>query len=95
MVTDHVHDEACEVAHGDRPAPETGPRTLIAVFESPVAEFILRLGLDLGYRTVLVEPDAVRLGGRPRAHGDAVVNSLEAAAPDSNTDVVVTNFVKK
>ena len=91
MVTDHVHDESCEVAHGHRPAPETGPRTLIAVFESPVAEFMLRLGLDLGYRTVLVEPDAVRLGGRPRAHGDAVVNSLEAAAPDGNTDVVVTD----
>jgi xanthine/CO dehydrogenase XdhC/CoxF family maturation factor len=91
VVTDHVHDEACEVAHGDRPAPQTGPRTLIAVFESPVAEFILRLGLDLGYRTVLVEPDPVRLSGRPRAHGDAVVNSLEAARPDDNTDVVVTD----
>ena len=90
-MTDHVHDEACEIAHGDRPVPDNGPRTLIAVFESPVAEFLLRFGLELGYRTVLVEPDPVRLSGRPRAHGDAVVDSLEAATPDADADVVVTD----
>jgi xanthine dehydrogenase accessory factor len=90
-VTDHVHDEACEVAHGDRPAPDNGPRTLVAVFESPVAEYLLRFGLDLGYRTVLVEPDPVKLSGSPRARGDAVVSSLEAAAPDGDADVVVTD----
>jgi len=90
-VTDHVHDEACEVAHGHRPAPENAPRTLITVFESPVAEFLMRFGLDLGYRTVLVEPDPVKLAGTPRAHGDAVVTSLDAATPDGNADVVVTD----
>lgn len=90
-MTDHVHDEACEIAHGDRPAPDNGPRTLIAVFESPVAEYLLRFGLDLGYRTVLVEPDPVRLSGSPRPHGDAVVDSLEAASPDGHTDIVVTD----
>jgi xanthine dehydrogenase accessory factor len=90
-VTDHVHDESCEVAHGDRPAPDNAPRTLVAVFESPVAEYLLRFGLDLGYRTVLVEPDPVKLSGRPRAHGDAVVTSLEAADADGNADVVVTD----
>jgi xanthine/CO dehydrogenase XdhC/CoxF family maturation factor len=79
------------VAHGDRPAPQTGPRTLIAVFESPVAEFLLRWGLDLGYRTVLVEPDPARLAGRPRAHGDATVAGMVDANPDANTDVVVTD----
>ena len=79
------------MAHGDRPAPETGPRTLIAVFESPVAEFLLRWGLDLGYRTVLVEPDPARLAGRPRVHGDQTVADLADATPDKNTDVVVTD----
>jgi xanthine dehydrogenase accessory factor len=90
-VTDHVHDAACEVAHGDRPAAETGPRTLIAVFASPVAELLLRWGLDLGYRTVLVEPDPTRLAGRPRAHGDATVAEVDDAGLDANTDVVVTD----
>ena len=51
------HDAACEVAHGAAPAPVTG-RTLIAVFASPVAEYLLRYGADAGYTPVLVEPDA-------------------------------------
>jgi xanthine dehydrogenase accessory factor len=88
-VTDN--DPACEVAHGDKPAPQTGPRTLIAIFQSPVAEYLLRFGMDLGYRTVLVEPDPAKLAGRPKAHGDATVASIGDAGPDDNADVVATD----
>ena len=32
-------------------------RLLVAVFASPVADVLLRWGAELGFRTVLVEPD--------------------------------------
>ncbi|MBL7256182.1 XdhC family protein [Paractinoplanes lichenicola] len=67
------------------------PRRLVVVFESPVAEAILRLTPDLGFQTVLVEPDATRLGGTPRARGDRFVTELAAANLDENTDVVLTD----
>jgi xanthine/CO dehydrogenase XdhC/CoxF family maturation factor len=57
MATD---DASCAVAHGDAPSPvET--RTLVAVFASPVADLLLRYGRDLGYDTVLVEPERGRV----------------------------------
>lgn len=90
----HNHDEAvdpaCAMAHGDL-APEVGPRTLVAVFASPVADYLLRFGLDLGYRTVLVEPDPARLSGPPRPRGDQVVTAVGKSVVDGNTDVVVTD----
>ncbi|NJP96778.1 XdhC/CoxF family protein [Nonomuraea sp. FMUSA5-5] len=57
----HTHDEdpACEVAHSAAPAAEGG-RTLVAVFASPVADHLLRFGAELGFRTVLYEPDPGR-----------------------------------
>jgi len=89
--TEHAdHDPACAVAHGEVPA-EVGPRTLVAVFESPVAEYLIRFGGELGYRTVLVEPDATRLGGTPRPHGDHVAVALDKSFVDANTDIVVTD----
>jgi xanthine dehydrogenase accessory factor len=70
--------EACAVAHGDAPA-EAPDRTLVAVFASPVARYLLAYGADLGYRTLLVDPDPARDG--------------EDAFPDldDRTDVVVTD----
>ncbi|HZN16869.1 MAG TPA: XdhC family protein [Micromonosporaceae bacterium] len=87
---DGTVDPACAMAHGDLP-PEVGPRTLVAVFASPVAGYLLRFGLDLGYRTVLVEPDPVRLAGPPRPRSDQVVTAADKSIVDGNTDVVVTD----
>ena len=82
----------CATAHGAPPEPAAlSPRRLVVVFESPVAEYLLRLGLELGYQGILVEPDPTRLLGTPRPHGDRVVHDLAAAAPDGHTDVVVTD----
>ena len=61
------------------------------VFESPVAEAILRLTPELGFQTVLVEPDVTRLMGTPRPRGDRFVHDLAAANLDSSTDVVLTD----
>jgi xanthine dehydrogenase accessory factor len=83
-------DPACATAHGDAPA-DTGPRSLVAVFDSPVAAYLLRFGIDLGYRTVLVEPDPARLGGRPVPHGDRVASTVDPSFVDAGTDVVVTD----
>ena len=71
------------IAHG-APSPPSIQGTLIAVFASPVAEYLLRYGADLGYRTILLDPART-------LPGVTVVTSIEAAAPDADTDVVVTD----
>jgi xanthine dehydrogenase accessory factor len=77
-------DPNCGVAHGD-PSPETTGRVLVAVFASPVAEVLLRWGPELGFRTVLLDPDPARAAGAARfADLDAVLT-----LPDA--DVVVTD----
>jgi xanthine/CO dehydrogenase XdhC/CoxF family maturation factor len=64
-----------DVAHGATPAnlPE---RTLVAVFDSPVAGFLLRYAADAHYRTIFVDP----------AQGKPMPADL-----DETTDVVVTD----
>jgi len=61
-------DPACDVAHGHAEIPAS-TRTLVAVFASPVARFLLSYARDAGYRVVLVEPDAGRR--LPGANGEA------------------------
>ena len=61
------------------------------MFQSPVADFMLRLAVELGFHSVLVEPDPSRLPQLPRTHGDLVVHDLSAAGLDANTDVVLTD----
>jgi len=80
-----TEDPSCAVAHGDAPA-ETESRTLVAVFASPVADLLLRYGHDLGYRTVLVEPERGRVSGDEDA--EVLTHFL---ALDEHTDVVVTD----
>ncbi|HXP19269.1 MAG TPA: XdhC family protein [Streptosporangiaceae bacterium] len=86
---DHSHDGvACDVAHGTAPAPVEG-RSLIAVFATPVARYLLRYAADAGYQPVLVEPD-------PDLARDASAAGLDVRAaidPDADpaTDVVVTD----
>lgn len=55
-------DPACDVAHGKAPLPAS-TRTLVAVFISPVARYLLSYARDAGYRPVLIDPDARRLAG--------------------------------
>ncbi|SEF49782.1 XdhC Rossmann domain-containing protein [Thermomonospora echinospora] len=84
----HVHedDPACAVAHGEV-RPDTSDRTLVAVFASPVAEFLLRYGADLGFRTLLLEPDPARAAGWD---GPKVITGPTADL-DGRADVVVTD----
>jgi len=66
-------------------------RRLVVVFASPVAEMLQRFGVELGFQSVLVEPDPTRLMGAPRPHGDLFVHDLAAAELDDSTDVVLTD----
>jgi len=87
----HFHDGvACELAHGTTPAPADG-RTLVAVFATPVAEYLLRYASDAGYRTVLVEPDADLAAKAKESLEGAEVHSGIGQIPYTATDVVVTD----
>jgi xanthine dehydrogenase accessory factor len=80
-------DPACDVAHGAAPAP-VSTRTLVAVFTSPVARYLLQYAGDAGYRPVLVEPDPLRAGQA----GSGVTESAGFDGYlDEATDVVVTD----
>jgi len=69
------------MAHGTL-LPDAEPRTLVAVFASPVASYLLHFGGDLGYRCVLVDP-------RPGV--DGAVAGPDASFVDGTADVVVTD----
>ena len=74
-------DPACGVAHGS-PAPRATGRVLVAVFASPVAEVLLRWAPELGFRTVLLDPDPAR---------GAAATALADLADLADADVVVTD----
>ena len=80
-------DPACDVAHGAAPAPAV-TRTLVAVFDSPVARYLLRYAGDAGFRPVLVEPDPRHAG--PDDAGLIVAGGFDGYLGGS-TDVVVTD----
>jgi len=85
---EHEHDAACEVAHGTVPAPADG-RVLVAVFATPVAQYLLRYAADAGYQPVLVEPDTQLAKEADEAGFD--VRPGMGSVPDAGTDVVVTD----
>jgi xanthine dehydrogenase accessory factor len=89
-LTDSSDDPACAVASGAQ-APDVEDRTLVAVFASPVASFLLHFGHDLGYKTVLIEPDGSRVDADIRRHADTVVDAPDEKAVDATADVVVTD----
>jgi xanthine dehydrogenase accessory factor len=95
--------DSCSVAHGAVPGTQAATatsaassqdaflapdRTLIAVFASPVAAYLLRYGTDAGYRALLVEPDPARADGA-KMLGFGVLETI----PDEfeGADVVVTD----
>jgi xanthine dehydrogenase accessory factor len=76
------------MAHG-APAPAGATRVLVAVFDSPVAGYLLRYGADCGYRAVLLEPDADRAAAAAGRSGQVVIR--DASGLDPTADVVVTD----
>jgi xanthine dehydrogenase accessory factor len=89
MAEDGVDTDQCAVAHGDAPGV-TRTRTLVAVFASPVADYLIRYANDLGYRTILVEPERARVSN---AEDNAATTVVAGIPPDldDTADVVVTD----
>jgi xanthine dehydrogenase accessory factor len=83
-------DPACAMARGDVP-PEVTPRTLVAVFISPMTEFLLHFARDLGFRTVMVDPDSGRLAWAEWRYADEVGTMPTEDFVTRDTDVVVTD----
>ncbi|WP_285690611.1 XdhC family protein [Actinoplanes sp. NBRC 103695] len=67
------------------------PRKLVAVFHTPTSEFMLRLAGELGFHSILVEPDPTQVPPVARPHGDQLVHDLAAAGLDDHTDVILTD----
>jgi xanthine/CO dehydrogenase XdhC/CoxF family maturation factor len=92
-MTEHTHsrdeDPACAVAHGTAAPEAAAERTLVAVFASPVAGYLLRYGTDLGFRVLLLEPDEARAAGAATA-GFGVLTAVPDDL-DETADVVVTD----
>lgn len=78
------------MAHGELP-PDVEPRTLVAVFTTPVADYLLHFGRDLGYRTVLLEPDSNRLADAEWRYADHVATAPHEDFMNPTADVVVTD----
>jgi xanthine dehydrogenase accessory factor len=83
-----TEQDSCAAAHGQAPAT-VRTRTLVTVFASPVADYLIRYGNDLGYRTILVEPERARVN----ACEDTAAATVLTAIPDldDTADVVVTD----
>lgn len=78
------------MAHGDLP-PETAVGTMVAVFASPVAELLLHFGLETGYRTVLLEPDAGRLTEAMKRGPHQIISEPAPEMLGPKADVIVTD----
>ncbi|HEX4213136.1 MAG TPA: XdhC family protein [Candidatus Dormibacteraeota bacterium] len=81
-------DVSCAVAHG-ADAPTFPDRTLVAVFASPVSRHLIRYGRDLGFRTILVEPDVDRLGDIGADAPDEFRTGVDGL--DGSADVILTD----
>jgi xanthine/CO dehydrogenase XdhC/CoxF family maturation factor len=66
---------------------------LVVLGATPVAEYLLRGGRDLGYRTVLVEDREERITAEHRAAADAVAPTLDGISLAPGTDAVHTDKI--
>ena len=72
------------MAKGDLP-PEVSRRRIIAVYVSPVTEFLLHFGRDLGYETIMMDPDSDRLAWAEWRYADQVVTVPTDEVVDRDT----------
>ncbi len=84
--------DACAVAHGDV-LEQPDNRTLVVVFANPVARFLLHFARDVGFRTVLVDPDPERRAGTAdTANADEVRADLPGSPDTDVPDIGVPDI---
>lgn len=83
-------DPACALAHGQGAADETG-QVVVAVFDSPVAAYLLHFARDCGFATALLEPRGEASVEHATPYADKVVATVDALPMDDSVDVVVTD----
>ena len=86
--TTSAADPACDVAHGEAHESRAPTRSVVAIFATPVARFLLSYARDAGFRPVLVEPDDAQVP--PGEGGFTRARSLDGYL-DGDADVVVTD----
>ena len=88
-----MSETADDLAHGLVPDDATAALLagrVVAVFASPVAQHLLHFAGHLGWRCVLVEPEATQVGAGLRAGCDAVLARADGPEMDA-ADIVVTD----
>lgn len=92
-MTEHTHDDgsACDVAHGETLPEQQGDRALVVVYATPLGSYLLTWGRELGFATVLLEPDTDRVTRDHRTAADAVRRDPGDVEVTASTDVVVTD----
>jgi xanthine dehydrogenase accessory factor len=83
-------DPACALAHGEGASHEDD-RTVVAVFDSAVAAYLLHFARDCGFATTLLDPRGDGAAEHAAAFSDNVVATVDALAMDDTVDVVVTD----
>ena len=82
---------ACGVAHVHSPQDRADDRRMVVAYASPLALHLLSWGRELGFTTVLVEPDATRVTAEHRAAADAVSHASGDVEVSARTDVVISD----
>jgi len=83
-------DPACALARGEGSAG-TEAQVVVAVFDSPVAAYLLHFARDCGFTTTLLEPRGEAAVEHAAAYADSVVTAVDARPMDHTVDVVVTD----
>jgi len=85
-------DPACALARGEkRPGDDKDQQVVLAVFDSPVAAYLLHFARDCGFGTTLLEPRGEGAVEHAAAYADRVVTTVDAQPMDDTVDVVVTD----
>ncbi|MGH3431850.1 MAG: XdhC family protein [Thermocrispum sp.] len=84
-------DPACEQAHGGRADPGADPGTVVAVFDSPVAGYLLHFARECGLGTALLDPRGAATDSRAARYADRVLDGTDPQYLTEATDVVVTD----
>ena len=89
----HSADPACALARGEATAPgdSRADQVVVAVFDSPVAAYLLHFARDCGFGTTLLEPRGEGAVEHAGPYADRVLTAVDAQPMDDTVDVVVTD----